>query len=150
MGGEFFHNLFSRAVWTRKNCRPPDPAETGSGRLKENRLRQLFSRSSVDQFQRELDLPGGAGGLVDESESRSQYHIRGQAEIDEVENIEKLRAELQRRRFRIPPLSHRGIFDQGDIQVMKVRPAERVAAQGSKPTQVGPRTAGQIDRDGKE
>ena len=49
----------------------------------------------VDHFQRELNLPGTAGGVVDFTEPRPQYDIRGKAEVDQIEHVEELATELQ-------------------------------------------------------
>jgi len=45
-----------------------------------------------NQPKRELNLAGGAGGLVDDPEAGSPYDVHGKTKIDEIEKVEKLSA----------------------------------------------------------
>src|SRR4029077_8668610 len=50
--------------------------------------------------------------------------VRWQREIRVIENVEKLRAQLQ-----IEPLANACVLDNGEIHVTEARPKDRVAAQ---------------------
>lgn len=87
---------------------------------------------SIDQLEGELDLAGGAGSMADDAEAAAQDSIGRQAEIDDVEDIEKFRAELEDAQFTLSPVANWGVLDQGNIELMKTGSAKGVAAQSAK------------------
>ena len=48
----------------------------------------------VNQLERKLDLAGRSGGLANDPESGPAQDVVGQAEIDEIENVEEFRPEF--------------------------------------------------------
>src|SRR2546421_6589639 len=104
----------------------------------------------IDNFQRKLNLPRSACRAAYQSEAGAAHSVRGQSEIDDVEQIEKFGSKFQNAQliFSAPP--ERSVFNQRKIKLMKRRPAERVAAQRSKATLIRSGTAGDLDRYGKK
>ena len=67
-------------------------------RLRAGRVRLMpdsFVAHSINELQRELDLARVAGGFADFAKPGPGYDIRGQTHIDNVEEVEELRAELE-------------------------------------------------------
>ena len=54
---------------------------------------------SIQQLQRKLDLSRRPGRVADEAKTGAKHDVRGQSEVDQIENVEKFRAELQLQRF---------------------------------------------------
>ncbi len=52
---------------------------------------------SEDQFQRELNLAGSAGGMIDDPEARTVHDVYWKPEVYQVEGVEELGSELQGR-----------------------------------------------------
>src|ERR1035438_10096989 len=82
--------------------------------------------------------------MVDFSEAWPKYHRRGQCEIDQVEDIEELGAKLQGGTLIPTPRHQRRILDYGDIQILKRRSAEGIAAQCAESALVRARAAGNV------
>src|SRR5580698_4132919 len=92
--------------------------------------RQLTLYDLVDQLQRKLNLPRVTRSLADLTESRAVDDVRRQLHVDNVEEIEELRAELQVDKLcSAPARAERRVFDHCEVIVVKGRPAERVAAE---------------------
>ena len=105
---------------------------------------------SEDQFQRELNLAGSPGGMIDKPEARAAQDIHGQREVDQVKGVEELTPKLQREGFRAGAAAQGGIFDQGEIEIVQGGAAEGIAPQGSEASQVGAGPPGDANRDGEE
>src|SRR5260370_42619345 len=50
---------------------------------------------SINELQRELQLPGGTRGLRDHPEARAPHHVCRQTKVHQVEHVEKLGPELE-------------------------------------------------------
>ena len=112
--------------------------------------RRVYTISQlVNQLEAELNLAGGASRAADEAKPRAANDIRGQTEIDQVEDIEKLGAELECQRL-AAPASELRILNQRHVEVVEGGAAEGVAAQDSEAALVRPRTPRNTDGDIEE
>jgi hypothetical protein len=107
----------------------------------------VFSNGSElkNQPKRELNLAGGAGGLVDDPEAGSSNDVHGKTKIDEIEKVEKLGAKLQNGRLGVPAMTDARVLHQREIQIVEVRSAEGVSSEGSEGPLVGTGAAGDSD-----
>jgi len=101
---------------------------------------------SIDQFQRELDLPRWSGGMADNPEAAAANDIRRQPKIDDIENVEKFGAKLEDAEFTISPVSNGRIFDQRNVVLVKTGPAKCVAAQRTEAAEIGAGASRHVDR----
>jgi len=80
---------------------------------------------SIDQFQRELDLPRWSAGMADNPESRCRRTIlEGSPKLTILNNVEKFGAKLEDAEFTISPVSNGRIFDQKKRRIGENRPAK--------------------------
>ena len=49
----------------------------------------------VEQLERKLDLSRSSSRVIDHAEARACHDVRGQSKVDDIENVEKLRAKLK-------------------------------------------------------
>src|ERR1700686_1779918 len=113
----------------------------------------------IDQFQRELNLARVAGGLADFAKTvrRADAGRRGgsagvggdaknvgrQAQVDDVEEVEKLGAKLQARALRSAlPATEGCVFDESEVVVVESGSPKGVTSQGTEATLVRTGTAG--------
>src|SRR6185437_13689065 len=93
---------------------------------------------SVDQLQRKLNLPRIARGPADLAKARTRHDVGRHPHRHNVEQIEKLRAELHIHALG-PALSSSewGVLDEREVVVVERRPAEAIAAERPEATLVG-------------
>src|ERR1035437_6983860 len=114
------------------------------------RARQT-SGQSVDQLERELDLPRVAGGLADLAKTGAVENVGGQAHGDDVEEVEELAAELQVHQFGSAlAAAEGGVLDECKVEVVERRTAKGIAPERAEAVVVRPRAAGYMDGDGEE
>ena|SRR6266481_4042498 len=109
-----------------------------------------WSRNSINQFQRELDLTRRPGCSTDESEAAAADRIGGQSKIDNVEDVEKLGAKLNYTQFPAASVSKRSVLDQRHVELMKAWSAKSIAPQRSKPAMIRARASRDVDRNIKK
>src|SRR5579864_4892517 len=83
----------------------------------------------VNQLHRKLNLPRGPGGLADDSESAAAHNIIRQAEVHDVEHVEKFGAKFDGPEFAVPAVAERRVFNHGDVEIVIGGTAEGVAAE---------------------
>jgi hypothetical protein len=88
--------------------------------------------------------------MVDQSEARAPQDIHRQSEVDQVKSVEEFSAKLQGRRLGTRAAAEGRILDQGEIEIVHARTAERIAAQRSEASRIGPGPPGNINRDREE
>src|SRR5207253_4013309 len=103
--------------------------------------RRLSAPLLERNLQRKLNLPRRPRRPADHPKPAPQHRVRRQPKIHNVEDIEKLGAELHD-----PPLSpaappKRRVLDQRDVELMESRPAKRVSPERPEPPLVRPRPA---------
>ncbi len=76
-----------------------------------------------DQFERELHLSRGAGRAADQAKASAADNVRGKPEINQVEDIEKFGAQLQRYRLGCAPMAEGSVLNQRYVEVVECRPA---------------------------
>src|SRR5437667_4718157 len=111
---------------------------------------ELVGSELENQPKRELNLAGGAGGLVDDPEAGSPNDVHGKTKIDEIEKVEKLGAKLQDCGLGVPAMTDARVLHQGEIQVVEIRAAEGVSSEGPEGPLVGTGAAGNSDGNLKE
>src|SRR5579859_2809924 len=107
-------------------------------------------RASVDQLQRKLNLSGSAGSPADKAEAGATHRVGWQAEIHNIEKIEKLRAKFQNSQFIFSAPSERRVLDQREVKLMKRWPAKRVPSQRPEPSLIWSGAACNADRNRKK
>ena len=93
----------------------------------------------IDQLEKELNLPRSARGTADFAKARAHQVVSWQTHVDDVEQVEKLRAKLQIHQLDTtgsPP--QRSALDQRKMEVVISRPAESIAAQRAESPWFGP------------
>src|ERR1700678_3710717 len=106
---------------------------------------------SVDELERELNLPRRPGRFGNLAETRSGEDVRGQAHVDDVEEIEELGPELEIHALcSAAAIAEGRAFDEGEVVVIVCRTAEAVAAKGTEDALIGAGTTGDIDGDGEK
>ena len=103
-----------------------------------------FRGGSVVQFQRELNLARRARGPANNAEAAAADDVRGQAEIDFVEDIKKFSAKLKDSEFAVSAMAESGVLDQGHVKIAEARAAECVAAKSAEAAAVGPGSTGDV------
>src|SRR5262245_1591297 len=83
---------------------------------------------SINELEGELNLAGAAGGAADQTEAGAAHGVGRQSEIDDVEDVEELRSEFEDAQFIFAAPAERSVLDQCDIEIVKGRSAEGVAA----------------------
>ena len=76
-------------------------------------------------------MSGRAGGLVDVAEAAASDHIRRQAEVRNIEDVEELGADLHGAKFGASAAAEGRVFDERDIEIVITGSAKRVATQRS-------------------
>ena len=106
--------------------------------------------ASVDQLEGELNLSRGSGGFADDAEAGTLDGIRGQAHVDDVEEVEELATELKVGALdaAVAMGDGRGL-DEREVEVVVGRSAKGVAAQGAEAAGVRSGAAGDSDGDGE-
>jgi len=74
-------------------------APTSAIRARREAASWAAAEISIQQLQRKLDLSRRPGRVADEAKTGAKHDVRGQSEVDQIENVEKFRAELQLQRF---------------------------------------------------
>src|SRR5581483_6171270 len=87
---------------------------------------------------------------ADDPKSAAAQNVVRQAKVHDVENVEELGAKFDCRKFGISAMTHGRVLNQRKIEVVKRRPAERVASQSSEPALVWACSARNVNRNGKE
>ena len=109
------------------------------------------SRSLIDEFERELNLPRVTGSLADFAKTGSVENIRRQAHVDDIEQVEELGAELQIHAFGSAAAPAKGrVFDDSEVEIVVGRSAEGVASQRAEASLVRPCATSNVDRDEKK
>src|ERR1035438_10362339 len=100
--------------------------------------KESWVRRSIDQFKRELYLTGTAGGLADLTEAGAGEYVGGRAHVDDIEEVEKLAAELEVHKFSsaLPPAEWSALNER-EIVVIKGRSSKGIATQRSEAALVG-------------
>src|SRR5215471_12826182 len=106
----------------------------------------LCGERLIDEFQRELNLPRGPRGLADDSEPAAVHDVGRQSKINDVEDVEELRAKFQRSHLSVSAVPDRRVLDDGDIEIVICRSAKRVTPQRSESTLIRPGPSRNIDR----
>src|SRR2546423_7980625 len=104
-----------------------------------------FSTSSVDHFQRKLNLPRRARGLADDPKPAAAHNVGRQPKIHDIKHVEKLRAKLQRPELAVSPPSKRRVLDQSHIEIVQSRSAKRIAPQCPEAPLVWSGATGHVD-----
>src|SRR5438477_11076334 len=105
---------------------------------------------SINQLQRELDLPRGACRLADNSEAGATNNVGRQSEIHDVEDIEEFGAKFEHCQLALGPASERGVLDQRHIKITIAWPTKGVATQRAKTAMIRPGSCGNIDGNEKK
>jgi hypothetical protein len=92
-------------------------------------------------------LARGAGGFADDAKSAAADEIRRKSEIDHVEDIEKLGAELEGPQLRVSAMAKGCVFDQSHIEIAKTGAAESVATKRAEAAMIRSGAAGNVNRD---
>ena len=99
--------------------------------------------ASIENLQRELNLPRGSGGSADLAEAGGEDGVGGQSHVDDVEEVEELGAELDVEEFAAAgAASDGGVFDQREIEVVVGGAAEGVSAERAEVARVGAGASG--------
>jgi len=102
--------------------------------------------SLIEQLEGDLDLARGPGGLADDAEARADHDVGRQSKVNEVKNIEKLGAKLQRDGFaptavgklRVRDIKDGGaFFSTGIARTLRRRLEDGVRARTKQPWQWG-------------
>src|SRR5256885_16812989 len=105
------------------------------------------AKESIVQFEGELDLTRWSRGFADDPEAAAADDVGGQAEVDFVEDIKELRANLKDREFSISAMAESGVLDQGEVKIAKAGGAKCAAAKGAEAAVVRTAATGNIDGD---
>src|SRR5262249_30922625 len=89
-------------------------------------------------------------GLGNHSEAAAAQGVVRQPEINDVEQVEKLRPELQDAQLVLPAASERSVLNQAEIKIAIARPAECITTERPESSAVRPRASGNSDRYRKE
>ena len=106
--------------------------------------------NSIEQLEGDLDLARGRSGLADDAEARANQDVGRQSKVNEVKNIEKLGAELERDGFKPTAVGKLCILGQRHVEVVKTGPPKGIAAKGPEPSLVGACPFRQMEGNGKE
>src|SRR5437879_4497002 len=109
-----------------------------------------FRQSSVDYFQRKLNLPRRPRRLADDPEPAPVHNVRRQPKIHDIKDVEELCAKLERSHFRIATMAERCVFNERKIEVVKCGPTECVAPKSAETPAMRPGSSRNIDGDVKE
>jgi hypothetical protein len=108
-------------------------------------------RRSVDELERELNLPRRPGCFGNLAETRSVEDVSRQAHADDVEEIEELGPELEIHALGAAGAMAEGrALDEGEVVVVISWAAESVAAKVAEDPLIGTGATGNFDGDGKE
>ena len=70
--------------------------------------------------------------MANHAEAGAPHDIRGQSEIDQVENVEELAPELQGCRLTRASMAQRRVLDQRHVKAVESRTVESIAPQRSE------------------
>ena len=88
--------------------------------------------------------------MVDNSKAGPANDVRRKSEIDEVEGIKELSAELKRDHLTPPAPPHLSIFYEGRVEVPITWSPKGVPAETPKTSLIWPRTPRNADREAEE
>jgi len=151
-------SLTTRARGTDKLLQPPNAGYTrNSVRLLDVDFGENLpagkaekEQTSVNQFERELNLARRPCRLADNSKAAAAHNVGRQSKIHNIKDVEELRAKFKDPQLALTATPKRRVFDQGHIKVAEARSSKRVAAQRAKAAAIGACPASHIDRNGKE
>src|SRR5437660_9558930 len=104
-----------------------------------------LSHNSVDDFQRELNLPRRPRGFADDPEPAPVHNVRRQPKIHDIKDVEELCAKLERSHFRIATMAERCVFNERKIEVVKCGPTECVAPKSAETPAMRPGSSRNLD-----
>ena len=85
--------------------------------------------------------------MANHAEAGAPHDIRGQSEIDQVENVEELAPELQGCRLTRAAMAERRVLDQRHVKAVESRTVESIAPQRSESPLIGSCATGHADGD---
>src|ERR1700752_1585836 len=88
--------------------------------------------------------------MADNPKPASPHYIRGQAEIHNVKQIEKLRPEFHHSQIALPALPERRILDQRKIKLLEPGSAKSITSQRSELPLIRPSPSRHVQRNNKE
>src|ERR1700676_700286 len=88
--------------------------------------------------------------MADDAEPAAAHGVRRQAEIHDVEYIEKFRAKLEHTQLAIASFSEWSVLDHGHVEIVKTRPAESIASKRAETPLIGACSSGDVGGNKKE